>query len=141
MEAGEGDKVHRQLAQVCVQLTREAQTARDAGHDHGDEVVEVTERGGSELECTEADVVQRFVIQDHAFVGVFDELVNGQGGVVGLHHRIRHLRRGDHREGKHHAVGVLLADFGDEESTHTGAGAASKGVGDLETYGGRVSRS
>ena len=39
---------------------------------------------------------------------------------------------GDDGEGVHDSVGVLLTDFGDEESAHTGTGTATKGVGELE---------
>ena len=31
------------------------------------------------------------VIKHKALVGVLDELVDGEGGVVGLHHRVGHL--------------------------------------------------
>ncbi len=33
----------------------------------------------------------------------------------------------------HHPIGVLLTDFRDEECTHTGTSAATKGVCNLET--------
>ena len=132
MEAGEGDQVDGELAQVSVQLAGEAQAAGDAGHDGGDEVVQVAEGGGRELQGAEADVVQGLVIEDHALVGVLNELMHGEGGVVGLHDGVGHLGAGDHGEGKHHAVGVLLADLGDQESSHAGAGATTEGVADLE---------
>ncbi|KAG6856536.1 hypothetical protein C0991_004850, partial [Blastosporella zonata] len=32
----------------------------------------------------------------------------------------------------HHAVGVLLADLGNQERTHTGTGSSTKRMGDLE---------
>ena len=35
-------------------------------------------------------------------------------------------------EGVHDSVGVLLADLGDEQGAHAGAGAAAQGVGQLE---------
>mmetsp|Transcript_12794 Transcript_12794/g.38577 ORF Transcript_12794/g.38577 Transcript_12794/m.38577 type:complete len:221 (-) Transcript_12794:685-1347(-) len=88
VQAGEGDQVHRQLAQVTVQLTREAQAAGDAGHDRGDEVVQVAECGGRQLQGAEADVVQGLVIQDHALVRVLHQLVHRQGRVVRLHHSV-----------------------------------------------------
>jgi hypothetical protein len=44
----------------------------------------------------------------------------------------RHLGRGHDGEGQHDAVGVLLADLGDEEGAHAGAGAAAERVGELE---------
>ena len=111
VKAGERDEVHSKLAEVRVELTREAEAAGDTGHDSGDEVVEVTEGRSGEFEGAEANVVQSLVVEHHALVGVLDELVNGKGGVVRLHNGVRHLGGGDHGEGEHHAIGVLLADL------------------------------
>eukprot|EP00760_Papus_ankaliazontas_P025007 PhM_4_TR2455/c1_g1_i1/m.64634 len=132
VQTGEGDEVDCELAEIGVELAGEAEAAGDAGHDSGDEVVEVAERGRGELERTKADVIQSFVINAHAFVGVLDELVDGERRVVGLDDRVGHLGGGDDGEGEHHAVGVLLAQLGDEERAHAGARAAAEGVRDLE---------
>merc|ERR1711977_248454 len=121
-----------ELAEVGVELTREAEAAGDAGHAGRAEVVEVTVGGGGELEGTEADVVEGLVVKAHALIGVLDELVHREGGVVGLDDGVRHLWRRDDGEGEHHAVGVLLADLRDEESSHTGTRAASKRMAELE---------
>ena len=76
--------VDRELTEIRVELTRDTQASRDAGHDDGDEVVEVTVRGGGELQCPEADVVEGLVINAESLVRVLDELVDGERGVVGL---------------------------------------------------------
>ena len=39
-------------------------------------MVEITIGGGGELEGSEADIVKGFVINDHAFVSVFDQLMD-----------------------------------------------------------------
>merc|ERR1712159_599908 len=132
VEAGEGDEVDAELAEVGVELTGEAQAAGHAGHAGRAEVVEVSVGGGGELEGTEADVVQGLVVKAHALVGVLDKLVHGKGGVVRLNHGVGHLGGRHDGEGEHHAVGVLLADLGDEESSHTGTGTATEGVAELE---------
>ncbi len=56
-------------------------------------MVEVTISGGGELEGSEADIIEGFVINAHHLIGVFDQLMHGQGGVVGLDDSIRHFRR------------------------------------------------
>mmetsp|Transcript_13666 Transcript_13666/g.19951 ORF Transcript_13666/g.19951 Transcript_13666/m.19951 type:complete len:499 (-) Transcript_13666:33-1529(-) len=132
VETRERDQVDSHLAQVGVKLTREAEARSDTGHGGGHQVVKVTVGGGGELEGTEADVVQGLVVEDHALVGVLDELVHGEGGVVGLDNGVGHLGRREDGEGEHDAVGVLLADLGDQEGAHTRAGTATHGVGDLE---------
>jgi hypothetical protein len=132
VQARERDQVDGQLAEVRVELPREAEAAGDAAHGGGDEVVEVAEAGRGKLERAEADVVQRLVVEHHALVGVLHELVHGQRRVVGLHHGVGDLGRREHGEGEHHTVGVLLADLGDEQRAHAGAGAAAERVADLE---------
>jgi len=128
VEAREWDQVDTKLAEVRVELTREAEAARDARHAGGAQVVEVTVGGGGELECAEADVVQSLVVEAHALVSILDQLVDREGGVVWLDNGVGNLRRWHDREGEHHSVGVLLANLGDEKCTHTGAGTASEGV-------------
>ena len=56
-----------------------------------------------------------------------------EGGVVGLDDGVGDLGGGDDGESVHDTVGVLLADFGDEECAHTGTGTATEGVGQLES--------
>ena len=48
--------------------------------------------------------------------------MNGQRRVVRLHHGVRHLGGRDDRVRRHDAVGVLLADLGDEQGAHPRAG-------------------
>ena len=76
--------VDGQLTEVGVELTRETQASGDTRHDHGDEVVEVTVCWCGELQCPEADVVKRLVVDTERLVGVLDELVHGKRGVIGL---------------------------------------------------------
>merc|ERR1712159_477089 len=79
--------------------------------------------------------VKKRVWSDHSVLNYFTFIPNniqGEGGVVGLHDSVGHLGGGHHGEGEHHAVGVLLADLGDEESSHTGTGTATEGVAELE---------
>merc|ERR1711939_1045494 len=129
----EWDEIDSELAKVRVELTRETKTTGDARHTGGTEVVEISVGRGGELEGTEADIVEGLVIKTHALIGVLDELVNGEGGVVWLDNGIGHLRGWHDGEGEHHAVWVLLTDLGDEESSHTGTGTTTEGVAELET--------
>ena len=58
VETREWNHVHGKLAEIRVELTRETQAGGDAGHDGGDEVVEVTIRWVLQLEGSHADVVK-----------------------------------------------------------------------------------
>ena len=46
------------------------------------------------LEGVHADVVKRLVVDTESLVRVFHELVDGQGGVVRLNHRVGNLNEG-----------------------------------------------
>eukprot|EP00983_Pelagomonas_calceolata_P056319 1144545-Pelagomonas_calceolata.AAC.4 len=66
VQAGERDQVDSQLAQIRIQLTGETQGAGDTGHDGRDEVVQVAEGGGGQLQGAEANIVQGLVILQEA---------------------------------------------------------------------------
>ncbi|GIX60839.1 cell differentiation protein [Babesia caballi] len=132
VEPGEGDQVDGELPEVGVELARETQGAGHAGHGGRDQVVEVAVGGRGELEGAETDVVQRLVVDDLDLVGVLDELVHGERGVVGLHDGVRDLGRREDGEGLHDPVGVLLTDLADEQRSHTTSGTTTERVGDLE---------
>jgi len=86
-QTGKGDQVDGELAQVGDEVDGEAEAAGDAGHGGGHKVVQVTVDWGSEIESAEADIVEDLV-------GVLDQLMHGQGGIVGLDNS-RHFGRGE----------------------------------------------
>lgn len=118
METRERDHVDGKLAEISIQLTGETEAGGDTAHGSGDEMVQVAVRWRGQLEGTEADVVECLIVNAEGFVGVFHQLVDGEGGVVGLNYSVRHLGRGYNAEGVHDAIGVFLANFGNEESSH-----------------------
>ena len=96
-------------------------------------MVKITIGWGGELEGSEADIVESLVINDHNLIGVLDELMDGESGVVWLNDGIRHLGGWHDGESGHDSVWVLFSDLGDEEGSHTGSGTTTEGVGDLES--------
>jgi len=133
METGEGDKVDSELSQVRVELTWESEAAGDTRDSGGDEMVKITVGGGGELKGSEADIVKGFVVNAHDLIGVLDELMDREGGVVGLNDGIGDLGGWHDGESGHDSVGVLFSDLGDEEGSHAGSGTTTEGVGDLES--------
>ena len=133
VETREGNHVNSELAEIAVQLAGEAQAAGGAADSSRDQVVKIAVGGGGELEGSEADIVQGLVIKGEALIGVLDQLVDREGGVVGLDDGIRHLGGGDDGVGRHDSVGVLLSDLRDQEGAHTSTGSTTHGVGELET--------
>lgn len=133
VKTGERNHVDGELAEIRVQLTGETQASGNTRHDGGDKVVKITVRGVGELEGLLANVVEGLVVNAEGLVGVLNELVDGEGGVVRLNNGVGRARLGKDGEGSHHAVGELLTDLGDQQSTHTGTGTTTERVGDLET--------
>jgi hypothetical protein len=133
VESWEGDQVDSEFSKIRVQLTRESEAAGDTGHGSRDQVVQITISGGGELEGSEADIVEGLIINDHDFISILDQLMDGEGGIVGFNDGVRDLGGGEDGEGFHDSVGVFFSDLGDEEGSHTRAGTTTEGVGDLES--------
>jgi hypothetical protein len=64
--------------------TGEAQARCDARYDDGDEVVKVTVCWCLHVESPEADAIEGLIINAEGLVGVLDELMHGESGIVGL---------------------------------------------------------
>jgi hypothetical protein len=96
-------------------------------------MVQVTIGWGGELKGTEANVIKSFVINAHNLISVFNKLMDWKSCVVGFNNGVRDLGGWHDWESGHDSVGVLFTDLWDEESSHTGTGTTTEGVGDLET--------
>ena len=128
----EWNHVDGQFSEISVQLTWKSEAGGDTGHGGRDEMVQVTVGWGGEFQGSEADIVKSFVINAVGLVGVLDELVNGQGGVVWFDNGVGDLWRWDNGEGVHDSVWVFLSDFRDQEGSHAGSGTATERVGELK---------
>ncbi len=51
-------------------------------------MVQVTISWGGQLQGSEADIIQSFVINDHNLISVLNELMDGKGGIVWLNNGI-----------------------------------------------------
>ena len=76
VQTREGHHVDSELAQIRVELTREAQAGRHTGHGSADEMVEIAIGGSCELECAEADVVEGLVVNAVGLISVLNELMD-----------------------------------------------------------------
>ena len=133
METGEWHQVDGELSEIRVELTWESETAGDTGEGGRDKMVKITVGWGGELEGSEADIVEGFVVNAHDIVGVLNELMHGEGSVVWLDDGIRHLWGWHNGVGNHLSVWVLFSDLGDKEGSHTGSSTTTERVGDLES--------
>jgi len=93
VETRERNQVDGHLAEVRVELTRESQASGDTRHNDRNEMVQVIVGRGGQLESAETDIVQRLIVNAKGLVGVLNELVDGESGIVGLNNSIRNLER------------------------------------------------
>jgi hypothetical protein len=133
VETWEWDHVDSEFTEIGVKLTRESEACGDTGHGGGDEVVKVTVRWGGKFKSSEADIVESFVINGVGFVSVFDELVDGESGVVWFDDGVRHFRGWDDGESVHDTVRVFFTNLGNKKRSETRSGTTTERVCELET--------
>jgi len=94
VDSGVGHQVGLELSHVDVQGTIESQGCGQGGDDLCDQSVEVSLGGSLDVQVPSADVVNGFVVQQNAHIGVLKQGVGGQHAVVGLHDGGGYLRGG-----------------------------------------------
>ena len=96
-------------------------------------MVQVTIGWGGQFQSSEANIIKSFVINDHTFIGVFNQLMDRQGCVVRFNDGVGYFWGWDNWEGFHNSVRIFFSYFGNQKSSHTRSGSTSQGVGDLES--------
>eukprot|EP00796_Vickermania_ingenoplastis_P007776 gene7777-biopygen5217 len=128
---GVGHQVGLELGQIHVEGTVEAEGGGEGGHHLADEAVDVGVGGALNVEAAAGQVVDGLVVQHGGDVGVLQQGVGGEHGVVGLHDGGGHLGRVDGVA----ELGLLAVVDGEaleEQGTEAGAGATADGVEDHE---------
>jgi hypothetical protein len=91
VEAGERNHVDSQLPQISIELAREAKASGDSRHGERNQMVQVSIGGSGQLQGPEADVIESFIVDAESFIRVFNQLMNGECGIVGLNNRVGHF--------------------------------------------------
>ena len=91
MKAREWNHVDCKLAEISIQLARETEAGGDTRHGKRNKMVEVAICGSSQLQSTEADIVERLIVNAKGLIGVLDELMHRKGGIVRLDHSVGDL--------------------------------------------------
>ena len=97
VQAREWNEVHGDFTKIAVQLAREAEAAGHATHRCADEMIQITVCWCGELLGAEADVVQGFIVEEEALIGILDKLVERKHCVVWLNDCVRDFRRRNHQ--------------------------------------------
>ena len=125
-------EVRLELGDVDVERAVEAQGGRERGDDLRGESVEVRVGGALDVEVAARDVVDRLVVEHDGDVGVLEEGVRREHGVVGLDDGGRDLGRGVDGEAELRLLAVVDGEALEEQGAEAGAGAAADGVEDEE---------
>jgi len=125
-------QVSLELSDVDVECTIETKGGSQGGHNLSDNTVEVGVCWALDVEATTADVVHGLVVKHDGNVGVLEESMGGEDGIVRLHDGCGDLRGWVHAESELGLLAVIDRKTLEEESTKTGAGTTSYGVEEHE---------
>merc|ERR1719171_1034751 len=132
VNTGVWHKVGLELSKVNVEGPIETEGSGQEGDHLADETVEVSVGGALNVETATADVVEGLIVEHDGNVGVLEEGVGGEHGVVGLHNGGGHLGRRVHAEAELGLLTVVDGKTLEEEGAETGTGTATDGVEDHE---------
>ena len=133
MDSGVGNQVSLELSDIDVEGTVESEGSGQGGDNLGNESVQVGVGGSLDVEISAADIVDGLVVEHDGDVGVLEEGVGGEDGVVGLNDGGGDLGGWVDGESKLGLLAVIDGKSLEEEGTETGAGTATNSVEDEET--------
>jgi hypothetical protein len=133
MDSGVGDEVGLELGDVDVEGSVESEGGGQTGDNLADESVEVGVGGPLDVELSSADVVDGFVVEHDGDIGVLQEGVGGQDGVVGFNNGGGDLGTGVDGETKFGFLSVVDGKSLKEKGSESGSGSSSDGLEDQES--------
>jgi hypothetical protein len=126
-------QVGLELCDIDVQSTIESKRSRQRRDNLCDETIQVGVCWSLNIEVTTADIVQSFVIDLICDIGVFQERVNAQHGVVRFDDGGSDLRARPHSEGDLRLLTVIDGQSFHHQATQTGSSSSSDSVVDHES--------
>ena len=133
VNSGVGDEVGLELGDVDVKSAVESEGGGEGGDDLGNESVQVGVGGSLDVQVTAADVVNGLVVEHDGDVGVFEEGVGRQDGVVGFNNCGGDLGGGVDCEAELGLLAVVDGESFEQEGAETGTSSTTDGVEDEET--------
>ena len=128
MDTGVGDEVGLELSHINVKGTIESEGGSEGGDNLRDESVEVGVGGSLNIEVSSADIVDGLVVEHDGDIGVLEEGVSGEDGVVWLNNGGGDLRGWVDGETELGLLAVIDGESLEEERSKTGSSATTDGV-------------
>merc|ERR1739844_175864 len=125
---GYGDEVGLELSHINVKGTIESEGGSEGGDNLRDESVEVGVGGSLNIEVSSADIVDGLVVEHDGDIGVLEEGVSGEDGVVWLNNGGGDLRGWVDGETELGLLAVIDGKSLEEERSKTGSSATTDGV-------------
>ena len=126
-------QVGLELGDIDVKGTVESEGSSQRGDNLGNESVQVGVGWSLNVEVSSADVVNGFIVDHDSNIGVLEEGVSGQNGVVWLNNGGRNLWGWVDGETKLGFLTVVNGKSLEEEGSKTRSGTTTDGVEDEET--------
>jgi len=126
-------QVSLELGDINVECTIESEGGSQGGDNLGDESVEVGVGWSLDVEVSSADVINGFVIDHDSNIGVLEEGVGGENGVVWLNNGGGDLWGWVDGESELGFLTIINRESLEEEGSETGTGSSTDGVEDKET--------
>jgi len=133
VDSGVGHQVGLELSDVDVEGAVESEGGSQRGNDLGNESVQVGVGGSLNVQLSSADVVDSLIVKHNGDIGVLEERVSGQNGVVGLNDGCGDLGRGVNGETQLGLLAVVNGQPLEEERSETGSGSSTDRREDQES--------
>jgi len=133
VDTGVGDEVGLELGNINVEGTIETEGSGQGRDNLSDETVQVGVGGALDIEVAAADIVDGLVVEHDGDIGVLEERVGGEDGVVRFNNGGGDLGRGVDGESELGFLTVIDGESLEEERSESGSGTSTDGVEDEET--------
>ena len=127
------DQVSLELGNIDVKGTIESEGSGKGGDNLSDESVQVGVGWSLNIEVSSADIIDGFVIKDDGNIGMLEEGVSGEDGVVWLNNGGGDLWGWVNGETELGFLTVIDGKSLEKEGSETGTGSSTDGVEDEET--------
>lgn len=128
MDTGIGHQVGLELCDIHVQGAIETEGSGQRRDDLGDEAIEVGVGGAFDVQGATADVVDCFVVEHDGNIGMLQERMSGEDGVVRLDDGGGDLGRGIDGEAELGFLAVVDGETFQEERAKTGTSTTTNGI-------------
>ena len=133
MDSWVWDQVSLEFSNINVKGTIESEGGSEGGDNLSDKSVQVGVGWSLDIEVSSADIIDGFVIEDNGDIGVLEEGVSGEDGVVWLNNGGGNLWGWIDGESELGFFTVIDGKSLEEERSKTGSGTTTDGVENEET--------